>query len=107
MDSQSGEPDENFADKWKEDPKKELNFRRWLDRVEKDLVSAFNKIGIHRVADRLKPVFGDRTVNEAMKRMGHDFRSKRESGLLSMAAGTGILGNMGATSVRDHTFYGK
>ena len=100
-------PDENFADKWKEDPKKELNFRKWLFQVEEDLVSALNKIGIHRVADRLKPVFGDRAVNEAMKRMGDDFRSKRESGLLSMAAGTGILGNMGTTSVRDHTFYGE
>ena len=100
-------PDENFADKWKENPKKELNFRKWLVQVEKDLVSAFNKIGIYKVADRLKPVFGDRAVNEAMKRMGDDFRTKRESGLLSMAAGTGVLGNMGTTSVRDHTFYGE
>ena len=100
-------PDENFADKWKEKPKKGLNFRRWLVRVEEDLESAFNKTGIHEVADRLKPAFGDRAVNEAMKRIGEDFRSKRESGLLSMAAGTGILGNMGTTSVRDHTFYGE
>lgn len=100
-------PEENFADKWKEDPKKELNFRKWLVQVEKDLVSALNKTGIHKVADRLKPAFGERAVNDAMKRMGDDFRTKRESGLLSMAAGTGILGNMGTTSVRDHTFYGE
>jgi len=100
-------PDENFADKWKEDPKKELNFRKWLVQVEEDLVSAFNKIGINKVADRLKPAFGERVVNDAMKRMGDDFRTKREIGLLSMAAGTGILGNMGTTSVRDHTFYGE
>ena len=100
-------PDENFADKWKEDPKKELNFRTWLAQVEKDLVSAFNKSGIDKVADRLKSAFGDRAVNEAMKRMGDDFRSKRESGLLKMTAGTGILGETGFTPVKKHTFYGK
>ena len=100
-------PDENFADKWKEDPKKELNFSTWLAQVEKDLVSAFNKSGINEVADRLKSAFGDRAVNEAMKRMGDDFRSKRESGLLKMTAGTGILGETGFTPVKKHTFYGK
>ena len=99
-------PDENFADKWKENPKKELNFRKWLAQVEVELVSAFNETGIHKVADRLKPAFGDQAVNEAMKRTGDDFRIKRESGLLSMASGTGFLGDRGATTVRDHTFYG-
>jgi hypothetical protein len=99
-------PDENFADKWKEKPKKELNFRKWLVRVEEDLSSAFNKTGIHEVADRLKPAFGDRAVNEAVKKMGDDFRTKRESGLLGMAAGTGILSDSGSIPVRDHTFYG-
>lgn len=100
-------PDENFADKWKENPKKELNFRKWLVRVENNLVSAFKETGIHKVADWLKPAFGDRAVNEAMKRMGDDFRLKRESGLLKMCSGTGILGETGATSVKRHTFYGK
>jgi hypothetical protein len=99
-------PDENFADKWKEKPKKKLNFRKWLVRVAEDLSSAFNKTGIHEVGDRLKPAFGDRAVNEAVKKLGDDFRSKRKSGLLGMAAGTGILSDSGSIPVRDHTFYG-
>ena len=101
------DPLENFADKWQEKPEKQVKFRRWLLQVREDLSSAFEEIGIHKVADRLKPAFGERAVNDAMKRMGDDFRTKRESGLLSMAAGTGILGNMGTTSVKDHTFYGE
>jgi hypothetical protein len=100
-------PDENFADKWKEKLKKELNFRKWLLRVETDLASAFKESGIHKVAERLKPAFGDRAVNQAMKRMGDDFRLKRESGFLKMTAGTGILGETGSTPVKKHTFYGK
>lgn len=100
-------PDENFADKWGEDPAKELNFRRWLSQVEEDLVSALNKIGINDVSDRLKPVFGDRAVNEATEKIGNDFRSKRKTGLLKMSAGTGILGEHGSAPVRDHTFYGS
>jgi len=99
-------PLENFADKWQEKPEKELKFKRWLLQVRKDLTSSFQKTGIHNIADQLKPAFGERAVNEAMKRMGDDFRIKRESGLLSIAAGTGILGDRGATTVRDHTFYG-
>ena len=101
------DPMENFADKWQEKSGKELKFRRWLLQVREDLSSAFEEIGIHKVADRLKHAFGERAVNDAMKRMGDDFRTKRETGLLSMAAGTGILGNMGTTSVRGHTFYGE
>jgi len=100
-------PDENFADKWADNPKKESNFKRWLARLEKDLVSAMNVVGIHKVAERLKPAFGDRAVNDAMKRMGEDFRRRRELGLLRMSAGTGILGHKGTTPVRDHTFYGE
>ena len=84
-----------------------MNFKKWLVQVEKDLVSAFNKSGIDKVADRLKSAFGDRAVNEAMKRMGDEFRSKRESGFLKMTAGTGILGEIGSTPVKKHTFYGK
>ena len=101
------DPMENFADKWQEKPEKELKFRRWLLQVREDLSSAFKEIGIHKVADRLKHAFGERAVNDAMKRMGDDFRTKRETGLLSMAAGTGVLGNLGTTSLRDHTFYGE
>ncbi len=100
-------PDENFADKWRKEPKKEYNFRKWLIRVNEDLASAFDKIGINRVAEGLKSAFGERAVNEAVKRMGDDFRSKRESGLLGMASGTGILSDSGAIPVRDHTFYGS
>ena len=100
-------PDENFADKWKEKPKKELNFKKWLLQIKTDLASAIHETGIHKVADRLKPAFGDRAVNESMKAMGDDFRQKRESGLLKMASGTGVLGETGSTQVREHTFYGK
>jgi len=39
--------------------------------------------------------------------MGDDFRSKRASGLLSMAAGTGILGNSGSVPVGTTPFMAR
>ena len=100
-------PRENFADKWQENPEKELKFRRWLFKAQEDISSAFSERGINNVTDRLKPAFGERATNEAVKRMGDEFRVKRESGLLKMSATTGILGNFGSTHVRDHTFHGS
>lgn len=100
-------PDENFADKWQVHPEKERNFRRWLNRIREDILSAFNLTGINNVSNRLKPAFGEQAINEAMKSVGKEFRTKRETGLLNMAAGTGLLGNSGSIQVRNHTFYGS
>ena len=40
-------PKENFADKWQENPQKELKFRSWLLKVQSDLEKASEKGDIH------------------------------------------------------------
>lgn len=58
-------PLENFADKWKKHPEKEVKFRQWLQQVQADLEAALRVGNIRDMIENLKPRFGDRIVNKA------------------------------------------
>lgn len=60
-------PLENFADKWQAYPRREKNFRNWLQQVRTDLNTALESKGINAIGDSLKPRFGERVINEALK----------------------------------------
>ena len=60
-------PLENFADKWHRQPQKEQNFRRWLQQVNKDLITALQLKDIRAVGESLKLGFGEKIINETMK----------------------------------------
>lgn len=100
------DPGENFADKWQEHPHRYFKFKEWLIQVGKDITAALETRGINEIAASLKPSFGEKTLNEAMVTYGEKIRQQRYNGRLKMAAGTGTLGVIGQTNVRDHTFYG-
>lgn len=59
-------PKENFADKWKENPQRELKFRNWLLRVKLDLESAIKEEKIQRITESLKCSFGAVAVQNAL-----------------------------------------
>ena len=61
-------PFENFADKWKKNPKLEIEFRRWIQQVQADLDAAVQVGNISDMIEELKPRFGDRIVNETASR---------------------------------------
>jgi hypothetical protein len=98
--------DENFADKWKEHPERETKFRAWLKQVDDDLTAALRGGGIHRVVDLLGISLGRSTVTKAAAAIGNTALKERRSGSLKMASGTGTLGAVGSTPVKEHTFYG-
>lgn len=100
-------PKENFADKWSEHPKRAVKFRKWLLQVEEDITTAFEYQGINKIADAMKPTFGERSVSDAMTSFSDEIKKQRQCGHLKMATGTGLLGGSGQTNVRDHTFYGR
>ena len=62
-------PEENFADKWKEYPEREAKFRGWLKQVKADLGAAYQCRYFEDMLDELKPQFGDRLVNQAAAKM--------------------------------------
>jgi len=101
------DPGENFADKWQEHPDRAAKFRKWLVQVGKDITAALEYQGIHEIAHALKPAFGEKALNDAMVTYGEKIKKHRQNGRLKMAAGTGTLGAVGQTDVRNHTFYGR
>ena len=51
--------------------------------------------------------FGKDAVTKAFSSYGEKYLKQRESGVMKMAAGTGMLGETGRTSVPQHKPFGK
>lgn len=99
--------EENFADKWPDEPEKEDNFFEWLEKLENDINNTLAQTGgLIKVAEQLYEPFGENVVEEAFKRYGDRNRQLTESGKQKMAYGTGMLGETGK-QVKKHNFYGK
>jgi hypothetical protein len=62
-------PEENFADKWAETPRKEALFLEWLDSVEKDhmaVLRALTRSDGEEIRKSLNEAFGQRVVTAAL-----------------------------------------
>ncbi len=100
-------PEENFADKWVEHPQKEKNFYKWLDQVESDIQLIVQKRGLQYIAEAMKKPFGEQTVTKTFSTLGERSLNLRESRILKMATGTGILSTAGTVAARAHNFHGN
>jgi hypothetical protein len=98
--------DENFADKWENNPEREAKFRKWLEKVDDDLTAALRGGGIHKIVDLLGTSLGRTTVTKAAASLGHQAKTDRQTGTLKMASRSGMLGAVGDVTVKEHTFYG-
>jgi len=100
-------PEENFADKWKDEPQRKERFFQWLDQVNDDLDEALNQQGrgMQKVAATLTEAFGAEPVRSAGNNLAEETRIQREKGLLKMGAG-GVLGATGS-NVKAHGFHGS
>lgn len=101
--------EENFADKWPENPKKQENFYKWLDKVKSDLTNVVETTGIHRIQESLSKSFGDDLIKKSFGNIADRTYEKREKGNLHMNMSTGILGSesIKSTSVKRHNFHGE
>lgn len=98
--------EENFADRWVAEPKREENFYKWMTQVKVDIENALGKRGLQFIQESLEKPFGKNEITKAFSNYGENQLKKRESGALKMAAGTGVLGTIGST-VKGHNFHGK
>ncbi len=97
---------ENFADKWVDEPVKEENFYKWMRQVKMDIENALGKRGLQFIQESLEKPFGKIAITETFSSYGENLLKKRESGNLKMAAGTGMLGSVGST-IKGHNFHGE
>lgn len=98
---------ENFADKWKTYPKRKDNFFAWLDAIERDIQSITKQKEIPMISEAMKKPFGSELIKKTFSNYGEKYLKQRESGAMKMAAGTGMLGETGRTSVPQHKPFGK
>ena len=98
--------EENFADKWIEVAQKQINFYNWIKQVKADIKSMTEKRSLQLIQESLEKPFGQSTITKAFSNYGENYLKARESGALKMAAGTGMLGSTGRTSVSQHTNFG-
>lgn len=102
-------PEENFADKWAENPDRKTNFLNWLAEVQTDLnnISAQSGKGFTQISEAMQQPFGESVVAETIKRYAERNLINRNNGDLKMAAATGILSNAGRATVPPHQFHGN
>lgn len=100
--------EENFADKWPDNPELERKFYRWVDQLQKDLGSIQSKVGLglHKVREAMDGPFGAEIVDGVFNKLGETTRIERESGKILMASGSGLLGASGRTTVTNHNNFG-
>lgn len=99
-------PEENFADKWVDEPEKEAKFYRWMQQLGRDLDLTLQQRGVHAIQESMGRPYGKRIVAKAFSNYGDKVRRLRESGALKVTKGTATLGTAGST-VKTHTFHGR
>ena len=103
--------EENFADKWPDNKRKEENFYKWLKKLNADLNNFTEQRGIHNLQKVFSDSFGEDLIKESFSNLANKTYKQRKSGNLYMEKGSGILG-IGNTStnpnkVENHNFHGK
>lgn len=61
-------PDENFADKWEEKPRKAKLFLQWLDAVEQEYEWLLTSGGFSRIQEYLPKAYGQRDAGAALNK---------------------------------------
>lgn len=99
------EGDENFADKWRENKKKEDNFYSWLKQVKADIQGASEQRGT-LIQERLSKVFGKDEVSKTFVNIGERKRLLTEQGANRFDTKVGIVAGA-ANAIKPHNFYGS
>ena len=76
-------PDENFADKWREHPQRERKFRGWLKKVQTDLDHVLKTEEIRTFSESLRSPFADSVIKATPKR-----KPETTEGLVKKSSGT-------------------
>jgi len=100
-------PLENFADKWRETPRKQQRFFDWLQAANRDL-DRLARTTLPEAVKALSPFVGERAGSEAVRRHGARIHDQRATGLRATAA-TGALGVTSAQArpIPRQTFFGR
>ena len=60
------DPEENFADKWRESPRKASCFFDWVESLEREIMALLTSKGMANIATYLRDAFGEREARSAL-----------------------------------------
>lgn len=98
------DPSENFADKWREHPKRREAFFKWLAQLERDVTELKPELSLPRRDEVLEGSFGKTMKDRALHRMAYQVSEQLKNARLGVTA-TGSLSTT-APSHNRHNFYG-
>lgn len=99
-------PEENFADKWPDHPRRKTNFYKWLAAVKKDvegITSVNSPIQIH---NRISQSFGKDISNQVVTNLAERQKAQFASGA-RLLSDKGQVGSSGKRINTSNTFYGE
>ena len=98
---------ENFAEKWNQDPRLATAFFQWQQKALSDLSVLAETEGIDRLQARLTGLVGSRSAGAAVGSLTDAIGASRKMERLTVTAGLGLsTGTARGVSVRPNTFYG-
>jgi hypothetical protein len=97
---------ENFADKWKDNLRKQSCFYDWIQAASNELHRISNTL-LTQSVEALTPLIGERPATEAVRQYATAMQNLRTRGL-RVAASTGVLAATAANArpVPNNTFFG-
>jgi len=89
------QPEENFADRWRDHPRRATCFFEWAEHAGADFAHLGETRGVDTVLEKMALAFGEGPTEHAQRTAGSGLFASRRSGRLAVAAGTGMLAATG------------
>jgi len=99
-------PDENFADRWADNPNLQANFEKWIRQVRIDITEALNQTGLHRIQESFEKSIGSNVVRKTFSDIGDRARLLTQQGKNQLDVTTGIS-SLGTATIKRHDFFGE
>ncbi|WP_038368893.1 nucleotidyltransferase [Bosea sp. UNC402CLCol] len=102
--------DENFAERWNDDPRRARAFYTWHTKALADMEGLALTEGTDRVRNHMEDAFGPRPVERAFATLDREVATARGSGVLRVAPLVGVTtapAVAAAVPVRANTFFGR
>ncbi len=100
------QPEENFADRWRERPQLADAFFEWMEHARADFIAIGSEPGLDKAIGALSRSLGDDPGLAAAQSFGSGFTAANQTRRLGVVSAAGALGTTARYPAPRHTFHG-
>ena len=100
------QPEENFADRWREEPGLARSFFEWIDQACIDFSNFGTQPGVDRLLESIAKGLGEGPARTAGATYGGQFAAASRAGQLGLGSAEGLLSTSPLRPSPRHTFHG-